>query len=96
MQNKAAGAITAPANVLSPDLRQVWDQMNEEKDPAEALARVKKQRNILENYPPFPPTLKALLHRLHGLPRWSLRPPLESLSEEMEEQVVQEFEGLKV
>ena len=96
MQNQAAGCITAPANILSPDLREVWDAMNEGKDPTEALGRVKKQRGILEKYPPFPPTLKALLHRLYGMPRWSVRPPLEPISEEMEEQVVQEFEGLKV
>jgi 4-hydroxy-tetrahydrodipicolinate synthase len=96
MQNKAAGCITAPANLLSRDLREVWDLMNAEEDPSEALARVKTQRDILDKYPPFPPTLKALLHRLHGFPRWSVRAPLESISREMEELVVQEFEGLKV
>ncbi len=96
MQNQAAGCITAPANILSPDLREVWNLMNDGKDPSEALARVKRQRDILDKYPPFPPTLKALLHRLHGFPRWSVRPPLESISEELEELVVQEFEGLKV
>jgi 4-hydroxy-tetrahydrodipicolinate synthase len=93
MQNQAAGCITAPANILSPDLRDVWDSINEGKDSMEAQARVKRQRGILDKYPPFPPTLKALLHRLHGLPRWSVRPPLESLSQEMEEQVVHEFGG---
>jgi 4-hydroxy-tetrahydrodipicolinate synthase len=91
MQNKAAGCITAPANILSPDLRQVWDAMNEGKDSTHAQARVKSQRNILDKYPPFPPTLKALLHRLHDLPRWSVRPPLESISPELEEQVVSEM-----
>jgi 4-hydroxy-tetrahydrodipicolinate synthase len=96
IQNKAAGCITAPANVISPDLREIWDLMNEGKDSTEVQARVKKQRDILEKYPPFPPTLKTLLHRLHGLPRWSVRPPLEAISEEMEERVVQEFAGLKV
>jgi 4-hydroxy-tetrahydrodipicolinate synthase len=96
MQNQAAGCITAPANILSPDLREVWDTMNEGKDPNEALERVKKQRAILEKYPPFPPTLKALLHRLYGMPRWPVRPPLEPISEEMEELVVEEFESLKV
>ena len=96
MQNKAAGCITAPANVLSPDLRQVWDLINAGKDPTEALAQIKRQRDILDKYPPFPPTLKALLHRLHGFPRWSVRPPLESLPLEMEDQVVQQFEGLSV
>jgi 4-hydroxy-tetrahydrodipicolinate synthase len=96
MQNQAAGCITAPANILSPDLREAWNLMNDGKDPSEALARVKRQRDILDKYPPFPPTLKALLHRLHGFPRWSVRPPLESIAEELEELVVQEFEGLKV
>jgi 4-hydroxy-tetrahydrodipicolinate synthase len=96
MQNKAAGCITAPANVISPDLREAWDLIQEGRDASEAQMRVNRQRAILEKYPPFPATLKALLHRLHGLPRWSVRPPLESISPELEDQVVQEFEGLKV
>jgi 4-hydroxy-tetrahydrodipicolinate synthase len=96
MQNQGAGCITAPANILSPDLHEAWDLINDGKDPSEALARVKRQRDILDKYPPFPPTLKALLHRLHGFPRWSVRAPLESISQELEELVVQEFEGLKV
>lgn len=96
MQNKAAGCITAPANVISPDLREVWDLIQDGKDASEAQVRVTKQRDILEKYPPFPASLKALLHRLHGLPRWSVRPPLESISAELEEQAVQEFESLKI
>lgn len=95
MQNKAAGCITAPANILSPGLRQVWEAMNAGRDSAGAQAGVKAQRDILDKYPPFPPTLKALLHRLHGFPRWSVRPPLEPLARETEEQVVQEFEALR-
>ena len=94
MENKAAGCITAPANLISPDLREVWDSMNEGKDVSEAQERVDKQRHILEKYPSFPPLLKALLHRLHGLPRWSVKPPLESISPELEEQVLQEFHNL--
>ena len=96
MQNKAAGCITAPANILSPDLREVWEAMREGRDSTEAQARVKKQRNVLDAYPPFPPTLKALLHRLHGFPRWAVRPPLERLTENMEAQVVQQFEDLRL
>jgi len=96
MQNRAAGCITAPANLISPDLREVWDLTQEGKDASEAQARVTRQRDILDKYPPFPPTLKALLHRIHGLPRWDVRPPLESISPEFEERAFQEFEGLKV
>ena len=94
MQNQAAGCITAPANILSPGLREVWEAMNEGKDSSEAQAGVKQQRDILDEYPPFPPTLKALLHRLHGFPRWAVKPPLEVISPEMEDQVVAEFERM--
>ncbi len=93
MQNQAAGCITAPANLISADLREVWNLMNEGKDATQAQARVKERRDVLEKYPPFPPTLKALLHRLHGFPRWSVKPPLESISNEIEERVVQEWLG---
>src|SRR5215203_4094113 len=52
MQNKAAGCITAPANILSPDLRTVWDLMREGRDTSQAQARVTRQREILDKYPP--------------------------------------------
>jgi len=96
MENNAAGCITAPANLISPDLREVWDLMNAGKDVSEAQERVNQQRYILEKYPPFPPTLKALLHRLHRLPRWAVKPPLESISSEMEEKVFQEFQEILI
>src|SRR5688572_12110638 len=51
MQNKAAGCITAPANVLSPELREVWNLMQEGKDASEAQIRVTRKRQILESYP---------------------------------------------
>jgi len=83
MQNKAAGCITAPANLISPDLREVWDLSQTGEDASEAQARVTQQRHILEKYPPFPSTLKALLHRMHDLPNWSVKPPLEAMSEDL-------------
>jgi dihydrodipicolinate synthase/N-acetylneuraminate lyase len=95
MENKAAGCITAPANLLSPELREVWNCMNEGNDATAAQARVKQRRDILDKYPPFPPTLKALLHRLHGFPKWAVKPPLVEISPEMEEKVVSEFEETK-
>ncbi|MBV6450717.1 MAG: 4-hydroxy-tetrahydrodipicolinate synthase [Anaerolineales bacterium] len=94
MENKAAGCITAPANLISPELREIWDLLNEGKDPAEAQQRVAEKRHILEKYPPFPPTLKALLHRMYGLPRWAVRPPLEAITMEMEEKALQELDAL--
>lgn len=93
MENNAAGCITAPANILSPDLREAWDCINEGKDPSEAQARIKAQRDVLDKYQPFPPALKALLHRLHGFPRWSVKPPLVEITPDLEEKLVGEFEN---
>lgn len=91
MQNKAAGCITAPANLISPDLREIWDLMSEGKDASEAQSRVTQQRHILEKYPPFPATLKALMHRIHELPNWSVKPPLEAMPEDLAQLVESEL-----
>jgi 4-hydroxy-tetrahydrodipicolinate synthase len=93
MQNQAAGCITAPANVLSPGLREIWEGMQVGQDVTEAQARVDHQRQLLEKYPPFPPALKTLLHRLHGFPRWPVRPPLVDMAPEAEDRLVEEFAG---
>ncbi len=93
MQNQAAGCITAPANVLSPGLREIWDGMQAGEDVSEAQARVDHQRHILEKYPPFPPALKALLHRLHSFPRWPVRAPLVDMAQDVEDRLVEEFVG---
>lgn len=95
MENKAAGCITAPANIISPELRKVWDLMREGNDASAAQAYVTELREILDKYPPFPPTLKAMLHRLHGLPRWHVKPPLVDITEAMEDQLAIELAGIK-
>jgi 4-hydroxy-tetrahydrodipicolinate synthase len=91
LENHAAGCITAPANLLSPDLRQIYDAFLAGNDPSAAQERVTHQRHILEKYPPFPPTLKALVHKLHGLPRWHVRPPLVELPQNIAAQVETAF-----
>lgn len=88
MQNHAGGCITAPANILSPGLRQIWDMMQEGKDPSNMQAQITEQRHILEKYLPFPPTLKAILHRLYDLPRWTVKAPLEEIDAESEEMLI--------
>ena len=95
MENKAAGCITAPANIISPELRKVWDLMREGKDAPAAQAHVTEIREILDKYPPFPPTLKAMLHRLHDLPRWQVKPPLVEITEAMEHQLANELAGIQ-
>lgn len=95
MENNAAGCITAPANIISPDLRKVWDLMRDGKDVSEAQARVTEKRHILEKYAPFPPLLKALLHRQHALPRWAVKPPLVAISDSAEEKVLQDWKEIR-
>ena len=95
LQNKAAGCITAPANLISPDLRKVWDLMQEGKDASEVQTRVTQQRQMLQKYPPFPPTIKALLHSMHELPRWAVKPPLDALPEELIQLAETDFKTLQ-
>lgn len=94
LENRAQGCITAPANLISPDLRLVWEAFRSGKDMGAHQPRVTEQRHILEKVSPFPPVLKALIHRLHGFPRWNLRPPLQPLSPGLEEQLVSEMAQL--
>ncbi len=91
LKNHAQGAITALANLISADLREIWDLYQAGKDPSEIQARVSEKRHTLEKYMPFPPTLKALLHRMHDMPRWAVKPPLEEMDEAMVEKALKEF-----
>ncbi len=92
MSHQAQGCITAPANLLSPELRQIWDAFQKGEDVTALQAQVSEKRHLLEKYPPFPPLLKALLHRLHGLPRWTVRPPLEEVAEDVVEEIARAWE----
>lgn len=94
LKNNAQGTITAPANLISDNLRQVWDLYQDGKDPTEAQARVAKQRHILEKYMPFPPILKALLYKLYEFPKWAVKPPLEEMDKEKLEEALKEFSEL--
>ncbi|HUH96370.1 MAG TPA: dihydrodipicolinate synthase family protein [Anaerolineales bacterium] len=91
LHNHAAGCITALANILSPDLRNIYEAVLGGRDPSALQRKVSTQRQLLEKYQPFPPLLKAMLARLSQQPRWPVRPPLTELSTADEEQVVHEF-----
>ncbi len=88
LENEAQGCITAAANLISPDLRKLWDAWQRGEDVAPLQARVTAARHVLERYMPFPPILKALLARQHGFPRWPVRPPLVEATKEVEEQAL--------
>ncbi|MBI3243437.1 MAG: dihydrodipicolinate synthase family protein [Chloroflexi bacterium] len=87
----AQGCITAPANLLSPFLRQVWDAHATGGNASAANALLQKGRAILDAYPPAPATLKAILHHLNGFPNPVVRPPLLPTSNATVEKVIAEL-----
>lgn len=91
LQNHAQGAITAPANLISDNLREIWDLYQAGKDPSDVQVKVTEQRHFLEGYSPIAPILKGLLHKVHGLPHWAVRPPLESADEKTIEEAAEKF-----
>ncbi len=76
LAHHAGGAITALANLASPWLREVWEAHQAGRPAPAAQETLNRARDALEASPPFGPTVKALLHTLHGFPRWGVRPPL--------------------
>jgi 4-hydroxy-tetrahydrodipicolinate synthase len=101
LERNAAGCITALANLLSPDLRQVWDfHQNGSPDPQaqqaadQAQRRLNQGREVVERYPPAAPLLKALLAHLHDFPRWAVRPPILPLPAGVEEQAAAEMKAV--
>jgi 4-hydroxy-tetrahydrodipicolinate synthase len=94
MENHAGGCITAPANLISPELRKIWDGFQHKADVSALQSQVTGIRHVLEKYSPFPPTLKILLAELYGFPRWPVRPPLEGILPEIAEQLVQDWKAL--
>lgn len=91
LKNHAQGAITAPANLISDNLRKIWDMFQEGRDPSKVQAKVTDQRHFLEQFSPIAPILKGLLHKIHGLPLWAVRPPLEHLDERTLEDAAEKF-----
>jgi 4-hydroxy-tetrahydrodipicolinate synthase len=91
LQYQAAGCITAPANLISPGLRDIYDSFITGKEFKAAQTKVSAQRHTLEKYQPFPALLKALLARLYGQPRWCVRPPLVEILKADEDEAVQDL-----
>ena len=91
MNAHAGGCITAPANLISPELRQLYNAYLAGEDTNALQERITHLRHVLEKYQPFPPILKALLAKMHNLPRWSVHPPLEDVKDEVVEMAMEEM-----
>jgi 4-hydroxy-tetrahydrodipicolinate synthase len=73
----SGGCITAPANLISPQLRKIYDAFLDGEDTTTEQTKVDAAREVLDTLMPFPAALKGLLAELHGFPIWPLKPPLE-------------------
>lgn len=76
LNNHASGCITAMANIFSSDLRLVWDSHQQGKSNPLAQARLDAHRQVMDQFPPAPAFLKAMLSNCFKFPAWSVRPPL--------------------
>jgi 4-hydroxy-tetrahydrodipicolinate synthase len=71
-----SGCITSLANLSSPALRRIWDGHHRGEDINEIQTKVDQARDILDDYTPFPASVKGLLAQLHDFPHWPVKPPL--------------------
>ncbi len=94
LEHKAAGCITALANLRAADLRKVWDAYKLGIPDQVAQKRLADVRAITDRYSPAAPLLKYLVSQAFHLPRWSVQPPLSSLSSELEQAVLAELDAL--
>ena len=94
LENHAGGCITAPANLISPELRKIWEGCQHKEDVSALQSQVAEIRHVLEKYTPFPPTLKTLLARQYGFPLWPVRPPLENILPGIAEQLVHDWSAV--
>ena len=83
LQTQASGCITALANLISPELRRIWDAHQIGKTDAVAQAVANAARGVSETFSPASPLLKMLLNKLHGFPLWEVKPPLTPMPEDI-------------
>jgi 4-hydroxy-tetrahydrodipicolinate synthase len=81
-------------NLISPDLRLVWDTKLRNELKPHVQERITACRLVMEGYPPAPPLLKYLLPRMYNFPYWSVRPPLLPLDEETGQKALLEISQL--
>ena len=89
----AAGCITAMANLVSPDLRLVWEKHQQGETDLAAEARLSDARGVSDRFPPAAPLIKMLLHEFHGLPSWPVKPPLLPMPAETALRAAQAWKG---
>lgn len=82
LRKGAAGSISSLANLGAGLSRRIWDniQAGEPDSPLQPI--LDDLRQILDQHPPAPAFLKAVMPHLFELPQWQVYPPLTPLSEQ--------------
>jgi 4-hydroxy-tetrahydrodipicolinate synthase len=89
----ASGCITALANLSSPALRRIYDGHQRGEDINEIQNKVDQARDILNDYTPFPASVKGLLAQLHDFPHWPVKPPLMPFQKQVMAQAAEEIKA---
>lgn len=92
----ASGCITAGANILAPLAVAVYRAFTSGEDAQRIQTCLTAARDVLEGYQPFPATLKGLLARRYGGDSWHLRPPLVTLSQGEQEDLLCALQALEL
>jgi len=88
LETGGSGCITAMANLFSPNLRNIWENFHSGDDTKSDQDIINLKRNILDDFRPFPPTIKFLLSEIYGFPEWSVKSPLTPLEKENREKLL--------
>ena len=84
LNNHAAGCITALANLISPDLNELWTAKQTQATADHIQMKISDFREICEQFQPFPPLIKFLVNKYFNFPRWPVCPPLVDLQKDSE------------
>jgi len=92
----ASGAITALANLRSPELRAIYDAHIRGEETANLQNTLNPLRVAMDAQSPAPAYVKALLHAQHSFPLWPVRPPLQNFTPEETQAALAALDALQV
>jgi 4-hydroxy-tetrahydrodipicolinate synthase len=76
LSQSAAGCITSLANLASPISRTIWDLHQADEPTQPVQLKLSALRAVLDDFPPAPSFLKAVLNTFFDFPHWDVMPPL--------------------
>jgi 4-hydroxy-tetrahydrodipicolinate synthase len=95
LQFFASGCITASANLYSNELRKIWDAHIEGSVDNENQELLTYLREVMDRFNPASALIKSLLAIAHSFPRWTVRPPLLTMENDMEAKAVKELNTVR-